>query len=568
MSKELDFIKEREGAQYLDVAKRQQKQLSYFLESSVQEDVSIEYFKTWAERNYRTDDVFFNWVKTVFRKENFLSFYKYLRFPLPSSKIVNDEIKPQLKRVYFADDSYFKYTIKGKEVEAPEELDSKNFEEELFNALLFNHNDIIVHDLNDVNSPYREIVSLSNIVAIDSDKGQIEKVAYTACINDEENNEIHGYLYIDSEKYMFFDSSLSEIPLKNIPHDLGRCPAMWISNEAFSSKNDVVRKSIFSYAKRDLEKYVFLNTLLEMSEPNGAIPTTVKIKTSSNNKKDIKGENKEPMASNVISSQQAEVGSTSQGSESFLQTGTQVNIPLEKLKDGDGKYDFGIIQNFAKQFHLPVEQLNYVKERLKEMKADIIQNILGDYSEQNQSAKNELQVGKSYVNKQDKLRDVSIKLSKARSESDKIMLGLKYGNDKVEVSCFYGSDFFLDNESDLFTSFKDAPNPIERRNLLKRIGKTRYRFNPALAERTTLLYSLMPFSSDVDYDKAVAQGVIDNQTKQLQLQFDYWVAMFEAEYGDILQFYNDIEAKESEKLIMIKNLMLNLIKPIENGTKN
>jgi len=447
-------------------------------------------------------------------------------------------------------------------------MNSKQFEEELFNALLFNHNDIVIHDLNDINSPYREIVNLSNIVAIDSDKGQIEKVCYTACINDDENNEIHGYLYIDAERYLFFDKNLSETPIKNIPHDLGRCPATWISNEAFSTDNDIVRKSIFSYVKRDLEKYVFLTTLLEMSEPNGAIPTTVKIKTASNTKKDINGQKGEPMASNAISSQQAEIGGTVQPSESFLQTGTQIGIALDKLKDGDGKFDFGVIQNFAKQFYLPVESLKYVNERLKEMKSEIIQSVLGDYSEQNQSAKNEMQVGKSYVNKQDKLRDLSINLSKARSESDKILLGLKYGIDKVEVSCFYGSDFFLDNEQDLFTSFKDAPNQIERRNLLKRIGKTRYRFNPTLAERTTLLYSLMPFSSDVDFDKALTQNLIDNQTKQLQLQFDYWVAMFESEYGDILQFYNDIEAKESEKLIMIKNLMLNLIKPVENGTNN
>lgn len=563
----LDFIKEREGASDLAIARRQQKQLSYFLQSSIQDDVSVEYFKTWAESNYRSNDDLFNWVKTVFRKENFLSFYKYLRFPLVSSKIVNDEIKQQLKRVYYADDSYFQYLIKGKEVQAPEELKSTTFEDELFNAMLFRHNDIIVHDLDDINSPYREIISIDNIVAIDSDNGTIEKVCYSACIEseDESKKEIEGYLYLDDERYIFYDKDL-ETEIKNVPHDLGRCPACWISNEAFSTDNDIVRKSIFSYVKRDLEKLVFLNTLLEMSEPNGAIPTVVKIKTTSNSSKDIKGEsNKDPMASNSISSQQAEFGRTVQGSESVLQTGSITQIPLDKLKDGDGKFNTDLIKNFVNFIYIPTECLTYIKERVEEITVDIIQNVLGDYAQQNQAAKNELQITRSYINKQDVLRSVSLNLSWVRKQSDTMLLGLKYGIDKVKVSVFYGSDFFLDNENDLYALFKDAPNPIERRTLLKRIGKTRYRFNPSLAERTTLLYSLMPFTSDLDFDKALSNNLIDEKTKQMQLQFDYWIAMFESEYGDILQFYKELDATDNEKLIAIKNLILNLITPITDG---
>ena len=563
----LDFIKEREGASHLATARRQQKQLSYFLQSNVQQDVTVDYFTQWAEANYRSNDDLFNWVKTVFRKENFLSFYKYLRFPLISSKIINDEIKPQLKRVYYADDSYFNYVVKGNEVEQPEELKSNTFDEELFNALLFRHNDIIVHDLNDVNSPYREIISIDNVIAIDSDNSYIEKVCYSACIyiNDK---EIEGYLYMDDRQYIFYDKDL-KIALKTIDHDLGVCPAVWVSNEPFSTDNDIVRKSIFSYVKRDLEKLVFLNTLLEMSEPNGAIPTVVKIKTTSNKAKDIKGESdKEPMASNSLSSQQSEYGRTVQGSESFLQTGTVINLPLDKLKDSDGKFNTDLINNFAKFIYIPTACLEYMKTRISEIHIGVIQDVLGDYNEQNQSAKNELQVNKSYVNKQDILRAISLNLSWVRNQSDKITLGLKYGMDKVSVSVFYGSDFFLDNENELFTLFKDAPNPIERRTLLKRIGKTRYRFNPSLAERTTLLYSLMPFTSDVDFDKAITNNLLDDKTKQLQLQFDYWIAIFESEYGDILQFYKDLDAKDSEKLIAIKNLILNLITPVTNGEIN
>jgi hypothetical protein len=35
--------------------------------------------------------------------------------------------------------------------------------------------------------------------------------------------------------------------------------------------------------------------------------------------------------------------------------------------------------------------------------------------------------------------------------------------------------------------------------------------------------------------------------------------MFEAKYGDILIFYNNFDASNSEKLIAINNLLINLI---------
>ena len=52
---------------------------------------------------------------------------------------------------------------------------------------------------------------------------------------------------------------------------------------------------------------------------------------------------------------------------------------------------------------------------------------------------------------------------------------------------------------------------------------------------------------------------LDDKTKKLQLQFNYWISMFEAKYGDILIFYNNFDASNSEKLIAINNLLNNLI---------
>jgi hypothetical protein len=557
MSKE--FIKERIGQSDLAVAKRQQEQINYFTQSKVQEEVSQDYINQWANRKYRTNDYFLTWVKNVFRTPNFLTFYKYLRHPLPSAKLINDEVIPMLKRVYFAEDSYFHYIINDEMVEKPQELDCENFENRLFNAYLFNFNDVIIHDLEDVNKPYREIVSIENVIAIKSKNNRIKKIAYTASI-DINGEEVLGYAYIDDERYAFFDTKV-ENEILNIPHDLGYCPATYIANEPFSLKSDVVRKSIFSYVREEFEEYVFLKTLRKMSEPNGAIPITVKLKGGANKDKSGVDQKKDldqyPLAANTIGNQQAQTGSEVPPSDSVLQTGTIVDMPA--IKKNDGSIDMEAVQSFLKMYYIPVECLKFIDDRIKDIERSIIANALGDQNQSNDAAKNEDQVFYSMNNKQDKLRSLSMALSWVRNISDSTMLDLKYGPDNVKVDLFYGSDFFLDTEAELYDRFKNAPNQIERKNVLKRLGQTRYRFNPTRAKREKLLYTLLPYSSDKDFEIAIQNNLVDDSTKKLQLQFDHYIVLFEAQYGDILQFYVTLEAEDSQKLVLIKNLLTNLI---------
>lgn len=564
----IDFIKEKTNSKHIHAAQRQQKDICYFTESSLQQEITYEYLKQWAERKYTGNDRFLNWVKNVFRTDNFLSFYKYLRFPLVSAKIVNDEIKPQLKRVFHAEDSFFKYTVNNKEVECPVELKDGYFKNAFFEAILFDHNAIVVHDLDDINKPYREIISINHVVAVESHCGKIERVAYLAELK-VDDKVIHGFAYMDAERYAFLDRDYNVI--SDVPHDLGECPADWLSSENFSKENDIVKKSIFSYVKPDLEEYVFLKTLQKMTEPNGAIPVTVKLKGNVVDKsgRDIKGTSeKEPMASNTISQQQASQTSTVNGggNDNQLQAGTIISVPTNK--DANGKIDSDIVGNYFKFHYIPIEALNYLNDRLKEIPVNIINAIVGDYQEQQTQAVNELQVGKSYDNKQDKLRWVSYELTRISTLSAFKTLALKYGKDNVKVDLFFGSDFFLETSKDLYDQCDIAPNAIERRTILARLAQSRNKFNPQKAERDSILYKLMPYATDKDFDTANAKGTMDYVTFEYQTRFMYWITMFEANYGEITMFWNEMDIKESEKLLLINKLIKQIIvsevpKPVE-----
>ena len=549
----VEFIKKGKNYNHLCDATKQQKDINYFIQSTTQRDITTTYIEEWANRNYASNEFFINWLKTILKTDNFLTVFKYLRFPLTSAKLVNDEIKPQLKRVFYAEDSYSNYTIRNKEVESPIELDINDFNNQMFNALFYRYNDILIHDLKGVNKPYRYLLDIDNVVSIDSDNGVIHKIAFSAELED-----VKGYLYLDDKSYIFYDTDYNEV--LNVSHDLRSCPADYIPNESFYSHTDVIRKSLFSYCKNDLEELVFLKILQRMADVNGTIPIITKLQTKDkvvNN--DFKGiSDKEPSTYNSMSSQQSNIQKEVSPSQSTLQAGTVVNVSA--VRKEDGTIDMEIVKNYLNFFYLPVECLEFINKRVAETKANILFSILGSATDENTSAKNELQVSLGYVSKQDRLRDVSITLSKIRNSSDKKMLGLAYGIDSISVDVFLGTDFFLETQGELFELYKLAPNPIERKNILVKSSQNKNRFNRTKADREKLLYNLLPFASDIDFSQALANQLVGTETKILQTQFSYYISLFEARYGDILQFYNNLNATDSERIILINNLLNELIK--------
>lgn len=555
-----DFIKERVGSTSIEKAKKQQQQLSYFTQSEIQDDITQEYIDQWVQRNYPTDDYFMNWVKTIFKTDNFLSFFKFYRTPNASSNLINTRVRDPLRRVFFAEDSYFKYIIRGDEEEQPEELKEDKFQNKLFDRLLFRHNDIIIHDLEDVNKPFRQFLKIEKVVALKSNDNIIEQIAFHAevYINDV---LVKGFAYMDDVSYIFYekDGKGDYIELANVPHDLGVCPATYVSKEAFAD-DDIVRKSIFSFVREELESYTFLTTLRRMVDPNGSIPVVTKLKTKETKVqgKDVKGANGHPMSLNELGSQASqEVRKTVQGSNSELQAGTIIEVPATK-KDGGG-VDVDFAKNFLNFFYLPVESLKYLNERIEALENNLLTAILGYHAEQNEGAKNELQVKQGYVSREDVLRWLSSSMTIARKDSDYKFLSLQYGKDSVVVDIFYGSDFFLESQKELYELFKESPNTIERKNILIRLTRNRNRFNKDRSQREVILYHLMPYISDKDFSTAIDNNAVDPLDFQLQTRFNYWIAQFEANYGDIVVFWNDSEQDDSIKLLEINNLLRGLI---------
>lgn len=186
--------------------------------------------------------------------------------------------------------------------------------------------------------------------------------------------------------------------------------------------------------------------------------------------------------------------------------------------------------------------------------------MIGTIDSSNEESKNEMQIEKSIIVLENTLISLAEILNSITNKSDWKMLALKYGKDRVnEVFNFYGTDFFLESQSKLFEDLEKAPNPIERKNILIRINQNKFKNNKDQSLRQKILYDLLPYVSDKDFEIARNAGV-DNITLQYQLRFTYWIGIFEAQFGDIVTFYTELDTDAATKLVTINNLILDIIR--------
>ena len=543
------FIEEKIGSEQLIVAVRQQKQLNYLIRSRVQEKLDDYVLnQIYGDNDYTIEDDFLDHIFHVLKQDNFKTFYKFLRTPTPSASLVNDKFIPKLERVFNAEDAFFHYSLKGEKITAPEYLETKRFEQKLFHALIFNYNDILVHDMKETNVPKRYFVPIKEVEAIESYEGRIKRIAYAGEV-DIEGNRVKGWIYLDSEKWAFYDKE--NLYTIEIPHDLGECPADYVSRHPFETENDIVRKSLFSFGKGKLERYNFLDTILAMTEANGVIPTIVMPEFTT--KKDNAGK----AAVNDQMSSDHDLAAKKKKAESPVNVGTIVKVPVKV--GTDGKYDMTLVEKFFSFHHAPVEPIKYIKDRVQELSFDLTIDITGSYIEPNEVAKNELQVGKGFKSQADVLRRLARDLSDIRMISDQKMMSLAHGKGSSIVEIHYGTDFFLEDQNELYALYKQSPNPIEKKEILIRLVQNRGQHNPVKAKRDLILYKLLPYPDHSDFTYADKKGIVDIPTFLLQTQFMSWISHFEARYGDICEFWDGIEGLEAERILIINNLITQII---------
>lgn len=557
----LDFINSKSNSRSISLASRQQKQILYFTKSDIESDSVFEYNTEWANRNFSDNSYFLNFLKNVFNDDNFMTVIKYMRKPLPSARLINNQIKPSLKRVLYAEDSFFNYKVKGVNISEPLDLRNDENASEYFNNLLFRPNDIYIVDYEDAENPYNTLLSIDKVISLEHNNKRITKIAFKSCI-DYEFEEIEGIAYIDDEKYCFvYDNKV----IIEQTHGLGECPAVFVNNNVMD--NDfIVKENYFSYLKTDLEQYNLLKIFQAVTDSNGTFPVTVVLK---NDAKDTSEYDLQPYSDSLIGSESKYSEGTPNKKGSITNAGSIVEVDVDSLKDLNDSINMDVLKNFITHFHIPVELIEFIKKRVEDLEKSIVDIAIAnriDFS-QNEGSKSTEHLQRNLNNAEDVLRLISNDMTVLRSRLDYFNLCLRHNTKDVFVDIFHGSKFFLDSIDSLYDLYEKSPNNIERKEVLSRVIKNRNRFNPRKAEKEVLLLSLMPYICDKDFEKALERGIVSDDDFVLQTQFEHYISLAESQVGDLLDFYKLQPMSNNESLNLIKRIVKNNIN-INKNEKN
>jgi len=551
-----DFIKECKYKPEISEAIAYEQKLAYFIQTHLNSDIYINSEES-VDNLWESSNPFMNWIHSWMREDNFRSFLKFLRHPLPTASLIQDDVVPELKKVFDATNAYYDYQFTSKSAElSASYLDkySNYYKDVIFEELINSHNSIVITDYKDKREPYRFTIKINSVKAIEPNKdGSIKRIAFVG-VNSE---GVERWYYYTDEFYAVYTKEGEDfIEESKNPHDIGQCPADFISVEPLNVSKFAVRKSIFSNFLEKFENYVNYYTLQKMCLPHGALPIITHYKknnaacgsTFSNGTKCV---------DKYIADQNGMLGSKDKlipcpvcNPKTIIQAGTVLSLPVPKFGD-NGEKPFDLNANFVKFHYIPVDILTWWDEFIDKKYSEIKYQLVGKGQEDsNGQAKNKDQIARGNQTLENTLIELSGKLSKLQTSLDTKSLKISHNKSFKKAFIDTGTDFYLETEFELRDSLSKAIDPIDKENLISRINYSIYKNNPVQLERSNLLYKLLPYSTLTDSEFIGMQNV-DPQLKELRLNFKYYIDSFEAEYGELNNFFNNYFG---ENVSMIKKL--------------
>lgn len=559
------FLKENKFIVEINEAIAYEGKLAYFIQTHLNTDIYINTERSIAEV-WNSSNPFINWIKSWMREENFNSYMKFLRHPLPTCSLIQDDILPELKKVFDATNAYYKYNFssKGIETSANDLIGKYNnyYKDIIFDELVNNHNSIAITDFIDKKNPYRFLIKINTVKAIEPTLcGKIKRIVFVG-VNAE--GKERWFYYTDEFFAVYIQEGDKFILDFQNPHDIGECPADFISVETLNINKFVVRKSIFSNFLEKFENYVNYYTLQKMCLPHGAIPVITHYKKN-NAACERTFDDKTKCITGYISSSNGVLKGNKDklipcpicNPKTIIQAGSVIKLPVPKFGD-DGERPFDLNANFVKFHYIPVDILKWWNEFVAEKYGEIRFQIVGrGLEDSNGQAKNKDQIARGNQILENTLIEFSAKMSKLQKSLDTKMLRIAFNSSFKDCVIDKGTDFYLETEFELRDSLAKAIDPIDKENLIERINYSIYKNSPQQLERSNLLYKLLPYSTLTDSEFIGMEG-IDPILRELRLNFKYYIDSFEAEFGELNQFFNEYFGENVnmiQKLQMTRDLL-------------
>lgn len=502
--------------------------------------------------NYKED--FGRYVRDrLNNEESYYKFEKAFTYPLNINDFIND-IHSKIKKIFEGEDPYYSYDLSDSiKEDAINYVLTDWFKNEAFETFCNSPNTIVLIDINgsidDKPAPYPVLINSENIIDVKECDGVIQHIVYYI------DENLIGV--VDSEYYQLFEKddqkNIIEVNKEgNNKHELGYCPAYFISNKKVNSKG-YKRKNHLTSAFGEIQELTFYKTLKSIINPHAFYLFTVKGKSNGS------CGYKEGIAYCVNGYMKAQ---SEDGIDIVVLDESGVSAkpcPVcnkslgigNEIKFSYGFTDAGAIAepNDIIKFVAPdTAVLEYSDKFLSSKEESIFSNVVG--SDENLNPKlNHNEVAYKY-NSEGQLsvlmnwKTVFEYLIKNVNET---ILKLRYGNDAVKnVSINLGTKFILKTSADLYEEKKEAKGLASVIQIDEQIIRKKYASNNKEKQKRLLYLKVYP--NIIDVDEKFKNNSIPYKIYIKQVMFEDFINWFEYTYsGNTISY--DKSTKENVKVL-------------------
>ena len=512
---------------------------------------------------------FLAWVKQLLPADKFNYFLQLFRYPLKTNALVAD-IFNEFEQIFAAKNAIFNWNFTSREYANDFEYyrtkvlkEQEIWRTEGFQALKTMINSIVVVDMPSESTnpaqPYFYFVPIENVVDVGFTLAPPDTLDYVAFRIDSPDPEKPRIAVYDDKYYRVMELDKSEyIEIIKNPHSLGYCPAKFFYSNKMSQTDPITRESEISKALEDMNWYLFFHVSKKYLDLYAPYP----IYSAYQQDCDYKDDKGNVCSGGILINEEGQYVQEGNAirkcpicsNKNLIGVGTFLEIPApEAADDAD-------LRDPIQRLDAPIDSLKYNTEEVDRLRKEIFYNCAGEVVDNpNEQAKNELQIQTKYESR----KTILIRIKKNFDIIHKIVTDticrLRYGNNFIDSTINYGTDYFLKTSDSYYETYRQAKTAGASDTELDIITDNRitieYRDNHSKLDRIKLLIDLEPYQNRTTKELTEllrsAPQVVNEDLFIIKLNFSNFIARFEAENGDILEFGKLL--KYDEKLQIINN---------------
>lgn len=498
---------------------------------------------------------FLKWVETLIPQDKFLKFCNLLRFPVKTVS-TTETVFESLEKIFEGRNPLYDYNFKSSDYLNDWKEYSKRFQSfwstEGFEAMKIAVNSVMIVDLpkeqeGESPEPYFYFLDISEVLDFGLNGTNIEYLIF------EQPNEVLAVF--DQETYQTFEYKDKQIgsELSNSPHDLGYCPAKFFWSTNIDSKN-VVKKSPLSNFLERLDWLLFFEVSKNHLNLYAPYPIFSAYESSECNFINtetgeecrdgflVKGSGDYSISPKTAQPKKCPVCKPS----NLAGAGTYIKVPVPQHEN-----NFKDLRDPVSVLKIDKDSLEYNVEEVERLKKEIYQGVVGYGGEmKNDQAVNEKQIIGAFESRKQALFKVKKNFEAAQKWVDSTLCRLRYGDNFIDCSISYGTEFYWFSPSEILDMYTGAREAELDAPILDQLQyeyyQVKHKNNPEKSQRIELLINIDPLRhvTKKEAREMYSANQISFEDYYLKVNFSSLIQRFERENIDIIQFGNLLKFSE------------------------